>query len=208
VTEQAGHEPASGSEQSPGSGHPDSGDQSGRERPSGRSCPPVRTGQSGRSGQSGQSGRPGPQGSDLIGDLQRWLLRSGARNMRREIGGQVRRKLSGGRTEPRDVWDTATTEPPPDLGEAPECAWCPVCQAARRLRETGPGFGSQLSGAGGAVAAAVQAALNAFEGVMSRTGPGPDRPPGGEGSGRDRAAPPGAAQPGAGGPGDAPDHRG
>ncbi len=99
--------------------------------------------------------------------------------MRREIGGQVRRKLGGGdRTEPRDVWDSATTEPPPDLGEAPECAWCPVCQAARRIRESGPGLGSQLSGAGEAVAAAVQAALSAFEGVMSRTGPDSAAPSG------------------------------
>jgi len=99
--------------------------------------------------------------------------------MRREIGGQVRKKLGGDRSEPQDVWDTATTEPPPgDLGEAPECAWCPVCRAARRIRESGPGLGSQLSGASDAVAAAVQEALRSFDGVLSRggTGPGPERP--------------------------------
>jgi hypothetical protein len=111
--------------------------------------------------------------------MQRRLIRAGAKNMRREFGGQVRKKLGGDRRERQDVWDTATTEPPPgEYGDAPECAWCPVCQAARRIRESGPGLGSQLSGAGEAVAAAVQAALGAFDGILSRTGlgPGPDRP--------------------------------
>jgi hypothetical protein len=88
--------------------------------------------------------------------------------MRREFGEQVRRTVGGGRSEPVDVWGTATTEPPPDESlDAPECAWCPVCRAARRIRESGPGLGSQLAGAGDAVAAAVQEALNAFDAVLS-----------------------------------------
>jgi hypothetical protein len=130
-----------------------------------------------------RNNRPADQtrqpGADLIGDLQRWLIRSSAKNMRREIGGQVRKKLGADRSEPRDVWDTATTEPAPgDLGEAPECAWCPICRAARKIRESGPGFGSQLAGAGDAVAAAVQEALGAVDTVLSRpgTGSGADRP--------------------------------
>ena len=58
-----------------------------------------------------------------------------------------------------NVWDTATNEIPPDAGESPECQWCPICRAARRMRESGPGIGGQLSGAGDAVASAVQDAV-------------------------------------------------
>jgi hypothetical protein len=67
------------------------------------------------------------------------------------------------------VWDAATTEVPPEEGEAPECQWCPICRAARRMRESGPGLGGQLTTAGEAVAAAVQDAINAFDSVL-RTG--------------------------------------
>ena len=90
--------------------------------------------------------------------------------MRRELGEQFRKAWSGQRaepTQPADIWNAATTEPPPELSEAPECAWCPVCRAARRIRETGPGLGGQLAGAGDAVAAAVQEALAAFDTVLS-----------------------------------------
>ena len=155
---------------------------------------------------SAESRQPSQSGGDLIGDLQRWLIRSSAKNMRREIGGQVRKKLGADRGEPRDVWDTATTEPPPgDLGEAPECAWCPICRAARRIRESGPGFGSQLAGAGDAVAAAVQEALGAVDTVLSRPGPAPgaDRPRHPAGSGAPGSGAPGSAAPGSGAPGSA-----
>ncbi len=151
-------------------------------RQSNRSGQPSGKGQSGGKGQGGgkgQAGRSGPPVGDLIGDMQRWILRSSAKNMSREISGQVRKKLGADRSEPKDVWGTATTEPPRgDLGEAPECAWCPICRAARRIRESGPGFGSQIAGAGDAVAAAVQEALGAFDTVLSRQGsaPGADRP--------------------------------
>jgi hypothetical protein len=129
---------------------------------------------------------------DLSDDIQRWLVRSGVRSMRRELNDQVRRAFQGRRpAEPGDVWGTATTEPPPELlasAEAPECAWCPVCRAARRIRESGAGagagalgglggqLGGQLAGAGDAVAAAVQEAFSAFESLLSaarpRTGDG------------------------------------
>jgi len=100
--------------------------------------------------------------------LQRWLIRSGARTARRELKGQVRRSLGGGRTGSQDVWGTATTELPPDLDQAPECAWCPICRAARRMRESSPGLGPQLSGASDVVASAVQDALRGLDGVLSR----------------------------------------
>ena len=123
--------------------------------------------------------RPGVPGSELLGDLQRWLIRSGTRSMRRELEGQVRRTLGGSRRpENTDTWGTATTEPPPHLGESPECAWCPICRAARRMRESGPDLGSQLSGASDAVASAVQDAIVAVDAIFSRTGaaPGQRRP--------------------------------
>jgi hypothetical protein len=133
--------------------------------------------------------RPGPQdpaerrtsdqqgkGVDVFGDLQRWFIRQSAKNMRREISGQVRRKL-GGSQPSSDVWDTATNEIPPEVGESPECQWCPICRAARRMRDSGPGIGGQLSGAGDVVASAVQDAISALDSLLSKgggTGPGKD----------------------------------
>ena len=115
-----------------------------------------------------QSAQPRQLGADLAGEVQRWLIRSGARSVRREFGEQVRRTLGGGREEPADIWGTATTEAPPDESlDSPECAWCPICRGARRIRESGPGLGSQLAGASDAVASAVQEALAAFDAVLS-----------------------------------------
>jgi hypothetical protein len=102
-------------------------------------------------------------GSDITGELQRWLIRSSARNMRRELTGQFRRTFN--REEEDNVWGVATTEPPEPSAEAPECAWCPVCRAARRISES-RGLGDQLAGAGDVVAGAVQEALAAFESVL------------------------------------------
>lgn len=106
----------------------------------------------------------------MLSDFQRWLIRSSAKNMRKEIGGQVRRTLGGGRTEPGDVWDAATTEIPTEVGESPECQWCPVCRAARAMRESSPGLSGHLSTAGDVVASAVQEALKAFDSVLARGG--------------------------------------
>ena len=116
------------------------------------------------SGQGHGAGRNA--GTDITGEIQRWLIRSGARSMRRELIGQFRRTFN--QAEQDNVWGVATTEPPPGpSGEAPECAWCPVCRAARRIRESGPGVGGQLAGAGDVVATAVQEALSAFDAVLS-----------------------------------------
>jgi hypothetical protein len=111
-------------------------------------------------------------GPDPLGDLQRWLMRTGARSMTKDLTAPVRRALGQDRPS-ADVWDTATSRPVED--EAPECAWCPVCRAARRLREnrqgasgssSGGGFGSGLAGAGDALASVVQEAYSAFESAM------------------------------------------
>ncbi len=105
----------------------------------------------------------------MLSDFQRWLIRSSARNMRKEIGGQVRRTL-GGRTEQGNVWDVATTEIPPEVGDSPECQWCPICRAARAMRESSPSLSDHLSTAGDVVASAVQEALKAFDSVLTRSG--------------------------------------
>jgi hypothetical protein len=109
-----------------------------------------------------------PRGSapDLIGDFQRWLVRSGARSVSREVGGHLRSVL--GRNEPSgDVWESATSTDPP---EAPECAWCPFCRAARVLRESGPGVTSQVAAASDAVARLAQEAMSVVESALAGAG--------------------------------------
>jgi hypothetical protein len=109
-------------------------------------------------------------------------MRSGARSAGKELTGQIRRVLLGqggagqrGGRRDGDVWETATTHSGNDSGEAPECAWCPVCRAARRLRESGPGLGTHLTEAGDALASVVQEAYSAFEAAMKAQ---QQRPPG------------------------------
>jgi len=109
---------------------------------------------------------PSRSGQDPIGEFQRWLFRSGARGLSREVSDQVRSVLgrSGG---PADVWARATA-PPAD--EAPECAWCPFCRAARMLRESGPGVSSQMAAAGEAMTGLAQDAMSVFESALAATG--------------------------------------
>jgi hypothetical protein len=118
----------------------------------------------------------------MLSDFQRWLIRSSARSMRKEIGGQVRRTL-GGRAEQGEVWDVATTEIPPEVGESPECQWCPICRAARAMRESNANLSGTLSTAGDVVASAVQEAMKAFDSVLTRSG-GPARARPGEANGQ------------------------
>lgn len=117
---------------------------------------------------------------DPIGDFQRWLMRSGARGMTREVSGHLTGMLGlGGKTG--DVWETATAPWP---AEAPECAWCPVCRAARLLRESGPGLASHVSSASDAFAAVVQEASTVVESVLAAAGRRP-------GAGQDSESGPG-----------------
>jgi hypothetical protein len=109
---------------------------------------------------------PSRSGQDPIGDFQRWLVRSGARSVSREVSEQIRSMLGVG-GGPADVWARATV-PPAD--EAPECAWCPICRAARVLRESGPGVSSQMAAAGEAVGVLVQDARSVFESAVTATG--------------------------------------
>ena len=156
---------------------------------------------------------PSRSGQDPIGDFQRWLVRSGARSVSREVSDQIRSALGVG-GGPADVWAKATA-PPAD--EAPECAWCPVCRAARVLRETGPGVGSQVAAAGEAVTVLVQDALSVFESALAATsraartgtapGEAPDGAAGADVTVLDLGEEPESAGP-AGGPPHEPDDRG
>src|SRR5215469_14075733 len=180
-SERPGSEQAGASE--PSSGRSSSGRSSSGEPGSGRATSAQPGSGRSSSGRSSSGRSPSPRSasarqrqstpaSDMLSDLQRWLLRSSARSVGRELGGQVRRTLGGGRqqTSAADIWDTATNEIPPDVGEAPECQWCPICRAARRMRESGPGVGGQLSGVGEAVATVVQDAVGALDSILSRAG--------------------------------------
>jgi hypothetical protein len=110
----------------------------------------------------GQSNRG--RGGDPVAELQRRLMKASARSMANQVAYQVKRTLGQERRGSGDVWDTATNELPPN--EPPECQWCPVCQAARAARMSGPSIGATLASAGGVLAAAVQDAFAAFEQVM------------------------------------------
>ena len=120
-----------------------------------------------RTGGNGQpgGGRTPSRPSDPVVDFQRWLMKAGARSMANQVADQVKRTIGTERRDKGDVWDTATTELPPN--EAPECQWCPVCQAARAARVGGAsGLGAALSGAGTVLSSVVQDAFSAFEQVM------------------------------------------
>lgn len=108
----------------------------------------------------------------LATEIQRWLIRTSARNMRDELGGQVKKAFRGSERSPGDSWATATTEPPHAADEAPECAWCPVCRAARRIAQarTGSdtrGGGPKISDAADVMAGAVRDALAGIDAILS-----------------------------------------
>jgi hypothetical protein len=109
----------------------------------------------------GDGARPDKSAKDPVADFQRWLMKAGARSMANQVADNVRRTIGQTKRDKGDVWDTATTESPPD--EAPECQWCPVCQAARRIRESGPGLGDKLVNVGGVFASVVQDAFSVVE---------------------------------------------
>ena len=109
--------------------------------------------------------QPRQSTGDLIGELQRWLVRSGARGVSRQLNGQIRTVLGGNQSR-ADVWETATA----DHTESPECAWCPICRARRRLRESGPGLASGVAAAADAVNVVMQDAMSAFETAVAAAG--------------------------------------
>ena len=130
--------------------------------------------------------QPQPPRPDPIGDFQRWLMKSSAKNLGREVRGNFRKTF--GRSSEEDVWSQATREVP---DEPPECEWCPICRAARKYRDSsGPGVGGHLTGAGDAFASVVSDAFSAVESALSvvrapsapKTPSGSPPPPSGPGA--------------------------
>ena len=168
-------QPSSGQPSSSGPSNSSGQPSSGQPRNNGQ---PVRSSSGNGQAGSGRQARP----SVPVADFQRWLMKAGARSMANQVAGQVKRTIGAERRDSGDVWDTATNEPPPN--EAPECQWCPVCQAARAARlGSGSGLGAQLANAGGALASVVQDAFSVFEQAMktqdqnrSAERPGTSRP--------------------------------
>jgi hypothetical protein len=105
-----------------------------------------------------------PAAGDPVADFQRWLMKAGARSMAHQVADQVRRTLGQDKRGSGDIWDTAVNEPPP--GESPECQWCPVCQAARRMRLSGPGLGAKIADAGGVAASVVSDVFAAVDNIL------------------------------------------
>ena len=158
-----------GEGQPEGSAQPSKNDQPSSTQPSSRAQPSRAQPKTSGNGQSGGgqsgSGRGQSRPSDPVADFQRWLIKAGARSMANQVADQVKRTIGAERRDSGDVWDTATNEVPPN--EAPECQWCPVCQAARAARVGGAsGLGAALSGAGTVLSSVVQDAFSVFEQVM------------------------------------------
>ena len=104
-----------------------------------------------------------------MGDFQRWLMRTGAKSIGRDVASRVRSTLGGGGggAKQGDVWDTATTEEPTD--EPPECQWCPICRAARKYRDSGgstANLGGQFAGVGDTLAGLTRDAFGLFDAAM------------------------------------------
>ena len=179
MSESRGEGQPEGNAQPSNSAQPSSGGQSSSGQPRNNNGQPSPSSSSGN-GQAGSGRQARP--SDPVADFQRWLMKAGARSMANQVAGQVKRTLGTERRDSGDVWDTATNEAPPN--EAPECQWCPVCQAARAARlGSGSGLGAQLANAGGALASVVQDAFSVFEQAMktqdqnrSAERPGTSRP--------------------------------
>jgi hypothetical protein len=106
----------------------------------------------------------------LASEIQRWLIRTGARNVRDELGDQVKKAFRG-QDRASDTWAKATTEPPRAADEAPECAWCPFCRAARRIaqaRADASGHaGPKLSDATDLMANAARDAFATLDSILS-----------------------------------------
>jgi len=107
----------------------------------------------------------------LASEIQRWLIRTSARNMRDELGDQVKKAFRGSSEGAADTWATATTEPPHAANEPPECSWCPFCRAARLIAHARTGAdshgGPRLSDAADMMSGAIRDALAGLDSILS-----------------------------------------
>ena len=123
-------------------------------------------------------------GNDPVGDFQRWLMRTGAKSIGRDVASRVKSTIGGGgRVKQGDVWDTATTEELTD--GPPECEWCPICRAARRYRDSGGStgnLGGQFAGVGDTLAGLTRDAFGLFDAAMRASQRPADAPRGTSGT--------------------------
>jgi hypothetical protein len=116
-------------------------------------------------------------GSDPVGDFQRWLMRTGAKSIGRDVASRVRSTIGGGGgTKQGNVWDTATTEELTD--GPPECEWCPICRAARRYRDSGGSTANlgQFAGVGDTLAGLTRDAFGLFDAAVRASQRAADAP--------------------------------
>ncbi|MGE5285995.1 MAG: hypothetical protein ACM3ML_02100 [Micromonosporaceae bacterium] len=110
-----------------------------------------------------------------LDDLQRRIALASARSLGQGVASQVGKTIRGEKT---DVWETATKEAAAGTapGDAPECAWCPVCRAIRMARESNPDLASRVSVTADAVMSAAHDLVAAVDAALSR-GPKPPAAP-------------------------------
>jgi hypothetical protein len=118
----------------------------------------------------------------LASEIQRWLIRTSARNMRDELGDQVKKAFRGSGEDADDAWATATTESPHAADEPHECAWCPFCRAARLIAHARTGAdsrgGPRLSDAADVLAGAMRDAFAGLDSILSYRPAEPAQPGG------------------------------
>jgi hypothetical protein len=101
-----------------------------------------------------------------LDDFQRRLAIAGARSLGQQVAGQVGRTVRG---KNEDVWQIATTEPvDASAGNAPECAWCPICRAIRMARDSNPDMAGRVGETAGALMAAAHDVAAAVDAALSR----------------------------------------
>jgi hypothetical protein len=117
----------------------------------------------------------------LASEIQRWLIRTSARNVRDELGDQVKKAFRGSADHSADAWATATTESPDAANEPPECSWCPLCRAARLIAHARTGAdsrgGPRLSDAADTMTGAIRDALAGLDSILSYRPGEPAQPP-------------------------------
>jgi hypothetical protein len=102
-----------------------------------------------------------------LDDLQRRIAVAGARGLGQGFANQVGTAIRG---EKADVWETATREAEAGAaaGDAPECAWCPVCRAIRIARGSSPELAGRISTTADVMMSAAQDLVTAVDAALAR----------------------------------------
>jgi hypothetical protein len=109
-----------------------------------------------------------------LDDLQRRIAVAGARGLGQGFANQMGAAIRGDKA---DVWETATREGAAGAapGDAPECAWCPVCRAIRMARGSSPELAGRISVTADAMMSAAQDLVTAVDTALARMNKPQDR---------------------------------